>query len=636
MLESISLKERVTLGFALFMLFVLLGLEHLVTGVGKSVQFVLCLVAYLPISFVTIKQAFITLFKRLRLNEQFLMMIATFGAFALGDYPEALAVMIFYQIGEIFERYAAGKAHSEIKALVKLKPSVVRVITEDGSEQLLKPRKVKIGTLIWVLPGETVAMDGTLLNESAAIDTSALTGESAPVLYKKGEEVQSGCINTSNMIELLVSRDFKDSSIVRLLNLIEDATANKSRPEALISRFAVGYTPIVVLVAVILASVPLFSAQAEFHDWFTRALVFLIVSCPCALILSVPLSFFGGLGAMSKIGVVVKGSIHLENMAKLRMLSFDKTGTITRGVFVVSEINAKNGKERELLETVYALEKHSTHPLARGIVTYAQKQEVTLREVTDLEEKSGLGVQALLEGIPVAAGRFEFIRETVDSTDTVHQVQSSDTTIYVAKDGQFLGSVSLYDEPKAEALMMFSSLDKLGIKTCLITGDKFAAAKKVADELKISEVMAEQLPENKLANFAKLKQSYNIVGFVGDGINDAPVLAASDVGFAMGQFGSAAAVEASDVVVMNDDLSKIPAALRLARKTYLLALENLWLSVGVKLLILLLGALGIANIWLAIFGDVGVLVLAVLNAMRSLRFVKKRDYQDLRVLSEQS
>ena len=241
MLESISLKERVTLGFALFMLFVLLGLEHLVTGVGKSVQFVLCLVAYLPISFVTIKQAFITLFKRLRLNEQFLMMIATFGAFALGDYPEALAVMIFYQIGEIFERYAAGKAHSEIKALVKLKPSVVRVITEDGSEQLLKPRKVKIGTRIRVLPGETVAMDGTLLNESAAIDTSALTGESAPVLYKKGEEVQSGCINTSNMIELLVSRDFKDSSIVRLLNLIEDATANKSRPEALISRFAVWY-----------------------------------------------------------------------------------------------------------------------------------------------------------------------------------------------------------------------------------------------------------------------------------------------------------------------------------------------------------------------------------------------------------
>lgn len=634
MLGSVSLKDKVTLGAALAMMLLLLVIEHSSLNVNSYIQLVLCLLAYVPISYATIKQAFITLFKRLRLNEQFLMMVATFGAFALEDYPEALAVMIFYQIGEIFERYAAGKAHSEIKALVKLKPTVVRVIEQDGSEQLLKPRRVKIGQRIRVLPGEAVAMDGTLLNDCASIDTSALTGESAPVLYRKGEEILSGCINTSSMIELAVSRDFRNSSIVRLLNLIEDAATSKSRPEALISRFAVWYTPIVVTIAVLLSCVPFFIADARFQDWFTRSLVFLIVSCPCALILSVPLSFFGGLGAISKTGVIVKGSIHIENMAKLKMLAFDKTGTVTKGKFVLSDIRTENCSEQELLETLYALEQHSTHPLARGVVAYAQEHAVNLHEVHKLEEKTGFGLQAELDGIPVAAGRFEFISKLINSKDSAARIKNSDTSIYVAKSGVLLGSVSLYDEPKAEAYSTFAKLKEMHIETCLITGDKHETAQKVADELDISSVMAEQLPESKLSNFERLKSSYRIVGFVGDGINDAPVLAASDVGIAMGQFGSAAAVEASDVVVMNDDLTKIPTAMKLARKTYLLALENLWLSLGIKFLILLLGALGFANIWLAIFGDVGVLVLAVLNAMRSLGFVKKRDYLELKTLQE--
>ncbi len=619
MLQSLSLKERLSLGTAIVALIVLLIGKYTSFYLPEILAVCITAAAYILIAYDVVVSAFRTLIKRFRMNEQFLMMIATFGAFALRDYPEALAVMVFYRIGDIFEEYASGRAHNEITSLIKLKPTRVRTLKEDGSEEILPPRKVKIGTKIRVLPGEAIALDGYLLNNTAAVDMSSLTGESEPALFVKGQEVPSGAINTSSVIELTVSRDNRNSSITRLLNLIEDAAANKSRPEALITRFSVYYTPLVVGAAVILALVPLVLPGAAWDDWLTRSLVFLVVSCPCALVLSVPLSFFGGLGAASKCGVIIKGSVHIENLAKLKCLAFDKTGTVTRGEFKVKAIDSRTD-ENELISAAYALELNSTHPVARGIQHYASRAGAEPVQLESVTERSGLGIEGrCADGTTLRAGKYVFIREFVPE---LANTESAGTDVYVARDNTFLGVISLYDAPKDNASEMFRTLDTLGVKSCLITGDKKLAAEAVARELGIGEVMSEQMPEDKLTNFKKLQQHYGLTGFTGDGINDAPVLASADVGIAMGQFGSAAAVEASDVVVMNDDLRKIPLAIRISRKTFSLALQNLWLAIGIKAVILILGALGFANIWLAIFGDVGVLVLCVLNAMRSLGYAR--------------
>lgn len=620
MFASVSRKDKLSLSFAIATMILLIIDKFTALGLNFYLALTLAVIAYIACAYEIVLGAFKTLVKRYRMSEEFLMVVATFGAFALGDFPEALAVMVFYRIGSLFEHFASGKAHQEISSLVKLKPTFVRVTNEDGVESILKPRKVKIGSTIRVLAGEAVALDGYLLNEKAALNTAALTGESAPKIYKQGEEVPSGCINNSSVIELKVSRDSRNSSITRLLNLIEDAAANKSRPEALIRRFAVWYTPLVVASACVLALVPLVVPEANFSDWITRALVFLVVSCPCALVLSVPLSFFGGLGALSKVGIMVKGSIHIETLAKLKAIAFDKTGTVTAGKFTVKNIRVKAGDSLDLIKYAYALEAKSSHPLALGIVNYAKEQRVELLDIDNIEEKVGLGVEGEYQGQTIAVGRYEYIVEK--TFDKVEIYASAGTDIYVVKGGKYLGSIELYDDIKPYAEETFKALNKEHIATALITGDKASAANIIASKLGISTVFSKQLPENKLENFAKFKQEHEIAAFVGDGINDAPVLSASDLGIAMGQFGSASAVEASDVVIMQDDLRKIPVAVALAKKTYALAIQNMYFVILVKVLILALGALGFANIWLAIFGDVGVLVLSVINAMRSLTFTK--------------
>lgn len=623
MKELYEKYEKVFLGIAtvcmLYLVFVKYSSIASIASIPFEVQVAIAVIAYLLIATDIIVAAFKTLFKQHRMSEQFLMMIATFGAFALQDLPEALAVMVFYKIGEIFEEYASGRAHTEISNLVKLKPSKVRLVNADGTETIVKPRQVKIGDLIRVLAGESVAIDGNLIEDSAAIDTSALTGESEPRLYKKGESVPSGCINQGKVITLKVNTLHKNSSITRLLNLIEDASANKSRPENLIRRFAVWYTPIVVVSACLLALVPVVVPSASFSDWIERALVFLVVSCPCALVLSVPLSFFGGMGAISKIGVIVKGTIHLETLSKLKAIAFDKTGTLTYGKFrVVNVEKFSNADEKTIFTYAKALEQKSTHPVALSVVNHAKELQVEDVEVTEIEERAGLGITGVVDGRKIAVGKADLVKEYVKGEVPVNK--NGRTAIYVSSDDKLLGIIELFDELKSEAKSMMSALSKLGIKTCLITGDRKAVAENIANELHLDKVFYEQTPQDKLDNFNKFKEENTPAAFTGDGLNDAPVLSCADVGIAMGDIGSACAVEAADVVIMHDDLNTIPKTINLARRTCSLAISNMYMVMGIKFLILILGALGFANIWMAIFGDVGVLIIAVLNAMRTLSF----------------
>lgn len=630
MLAAMSLHLKLRLGAGLVTMLLLLS------GAISDIfaQIVLTGVVYLWVSYPVLKSAWRDLVVRHRMSEQFLMTVATFGALGLQDFAEALAVMVFYLVGDAFEDYAAQRSHNEIASLVKLKPSKVRLIHDDGSEELVAPRKVKIGQRIRVLAGEVVALDGALVGASASVDMSALTGESEPALFTMGQEVPSGVINMGQVIELTVTRDNKNSSITRLINLIEDAAANKSRPEALITRFAVYYTPIVVGAAVLLTLVGLLPNQ-EFSDWLTRALVFLVVSCPCALVLSVPLSFFGGLGAISKTGVMVKGSIHIEALSKLKAIALDKTGTITQGKFAVSKIECfapERHSEHDLLVALYALERLTTHPIGVAIVNYCQEQGLPELEATDVQEITGFGLQGQVAGQTVAVGKERLITEKLGlqlpeltaAGATVAGAKVVGTELYVVIDGELIGRVTLADSVKDSALPFFDAMHDLGIKTYMITGDKKEVAASIAQQCHISAFYAEQLPEDKLDTFKSIKSKDGVVAYVGDGINDAPTLAASDVGIAMGQFGSAAAVEAADVVVMNDDLTKIPTTIKLAQQTYRLAQQNMVFVIAVKALILLLGALGYANIWLAILGDVGLCVLAVLNAMRPLSWVKAK------------
>ncbi len=620
MLASIELKDKLRLAFGLLIMVLLLcGVPLPPYG-----DLLLALTAYAVVAYGVVIEAFTSLVKRLRMTEQFLMVIATFGAFMLQDYAEALAVMIFYQVGELFEAYASGRAHKEITTLVKLKPSQVRVIAEDGTESVVKPRRVKTGSRVRVLAGEAVAIDGRLENAEALMDLSALTGESYPQRFVRGEEIPSGAINLGQVVELTTVCESKNSSITRLLNLIEDAAANKSKPEALITRFAVYYTPIVVTMAALMAAAPFVIDGLDKGDYVTRALVFLVVSCPCALVLSVPLSFFGGLGAISKTGVMVKGSIFIENLAKLKQLCFDKTGTITRGVFALSRVHTAPEAEVSqdaLCAAVAALEQGSNHPIARAVVRYAAEHELSLPQVSEIHEKAGFGLQGLIDGALVAAGRRVYIEELTG--EQIAPAAGDGTAVYCALNGRYAGVLFLRDEEKPEAAEMISKLNELGIRSCLLTGDRKSEAELIAGRLGITEVHSQLLPEDKLQILNRLKQNGQVTGFVGDGINDAPVLSASDVGIAMGRGGSALAVESSDVVVMNDDLRKIPRAIMLSRRTMNLAMQNIVFVIAVKAIILLLGALGIANIWLAILGDVGLCVLAVLNAMRALTFVRE-------------
>lgn len=580
-------------------------------------QLPIAIVAYILVAADVCVSALKALFKQKRMTEQFLMVIATLGAFALLDLPEALAVMIFYKVGELFERYAKGRAHKDISSLLSLRPQQVRLLV-DGVEKIVKPRQVKIGDTIRILKGEIVAIDGTLLEDNAAIDTKVLTGESEPRLYVKGDVIPSGCINQGGVITLKVTTLHKDSSITRLLNLIEDAQANKSKPEDLIRRFSIYYTPMVVTAAVLLALVPVVVQGQSYADWIERALVFLVVSCPCALVLSVPLSFFCGLGALSKLGVIVKGSVYLEVLSKIKKIAFDKTGTLTYGNFAVVNTYLFNDFSKDdLLSYAYALETYSTHPIALSICEYAKKQNTKLLTLTDVHEHSGLGMSAKLGEQKIALGKSEYIKDLVDNFENV---ASEKSLVYVACDHKLCGVIELFDEVRQSAKATIKELNKDGIDSYIVSGDREGVVAVVAKTLQVKGYFAKQTPEDKLKTFKSLQQDKSKVAFVGDGINDALVLTSADLGIAMGDVGSKSAVESADVVILNDNLQSISKSIFIAKKVYHLALTNLWFVMLVKAAILLLGSLGIANIWLAIFGDVGVLVLAVLNAMRASRF----------------
>lgn len=601
------------------MLAALAVMTVILTDVDINTYVLISMVAlsYLAISYKVIIGAFKTLIVRHRMSEEFLMAIATFGALALGDYAEALAIIVFYRVGTIFEEYAQGRSHSEITSLLALKPEFVRLVKEDGSDEKVKPRKVAAGSITRVLLGESVAIDGELVSDSASVNLSALTGESEPVVFFKGDIIPSGGINLDRVIEIKTTVLSKNSSINRLINLIEDAAANKSRPEALIYRFSTYYTPIVVAVAAVLALIPFVIEGYDVHDWVTRALVFLVLSCPCALVLSVPLSFFGGIGAISKTGVMVKGSIHIENLAKIKSMAFDKTGTLTRGVFSVSQVHSNAEDKKDLLYYMYNAERMTTHPLGVAIASFCKDSGSAIASDCEFKEIAGFGLEGRVDGTEVCVGRYDFIKDK--SSDRIERLdESGGSDVYCVADGRYIGALTLKDEPKAEAASFIKALESLNIKSYMITGDKEQVASDLARTLGVDSYFAQQLPEDKLATFKSIKKEDGICAFVGDGINDAPVLAASDVGIAMGQFGSSQAVEASDVVVMNDNLNKIADAIVLSRRTVALAISNMVLVIGVKLIILILGAFGFANIWLAVLGDVGLCIVAVLNAMRAL------------------
>ena len=612
------------------------------SATGWLIQGFIAAAAYLPLAWEVIVSAARGIIKNRRFGESFLMATATFGAFALGELPEAIAVMLFYQIGERFEAYAQGRARGEISSLAALRPAFARVIGEDGLDTMIKPRKAKVGTVIRVLPGETVPIDGVLLAPVASCDMSPLTGESVPEAFKAGDLIPSGVICIGTPIEIKTSCEYKDSSVARLLNLIEDAAASKSKPERLISKFAGIYTPAVTVMAVLLAIVPLFFGY-DFREWFERALVFLVVSCPCALVLSVPLSFFGGIGAASKAGILIKGSRHIETLSKVSCFAFDKTGTITDGIFAVKSIEIASKCEQNtvvsretatdenlseqakihLLGIAAALESKSTHPVAKAICAKAAEFGTEKKNLSEAEEISGMGIKANMpDGNSVLCGRWEFLRELGVSGLPAHE-DVGFTCVFVSQGREYLGCIKLGDAPRPSAKAAIKELADLGISSVMITGDRKRPAENAAALVGISDVRSGRKPGDKLNELRAIKNEGHVIGYLGDGINDAPALGFADVGMSMGRFGSAAAVESSDAVVLCEDLRKIPLAVRISKKTHALAVQNIILSLGIKISVLLLGALGFAGIWAAVFGDVGALVICVLNAMRSFGFAEK-------------
>lgn len=553
-------------------------------------------------------------------NENFLMSIATIGAFIIGEYPEAVAVMLFYQVGELFQSYAVNKSRKSITALMEIRPDYANLKVGD-SDKRIDPEEVAVNDIIVVRPGERIPLDGVIAKGSSALDTSALTGESLPRDASKGDEVLSGCINMTGLLEVQVTSEFEESTINKILELVEEATSNKAKTESFITKFARYYTPVVVIVAVFLGVVPpLVLPDATFADWLYRALAFLVVSCPCALVISVPLSFFGGIGGASKAGILIKGGNYIEALAKTKVAVFDKTGTLTKGSFAVAKINPRTLSEQEILELAAHAESHSTHPISRSIVA-AYGKTLDESRISEIQEVAGHGIQATIDGRSILAGN----RKLMALHDIEHDgTDLSGTAIHVAADKNYLGYILIADEIKPGSLDALKQLEQAGVeKTIMLTGDNSSVAAEVGKSLGITEVYAELLPEDKLKIIeevlSKLKKDESLL-FVGDGINDAPSLARADVGVAMGGLGTDAAIEAADVVIMNDDLLKLPVAMRIAKKTLAIARENIGFALGIKAVVLVLAAMGIATMWEAVFADVGVTILAILNSFRALRY----------------
>ena len=591
------------------------------------VRFLLFMIPYLVIGYDILKKAFKGILNRQVFDENFLMAVATVGAIVLGNYTEGVAVMLFYQIGELFQSYAVGKSRRNISELMDIRPDYAN-IERDGKLEKVDPDEVEIGSVIVVQPGEKIPIDGVVTEGKTTLNTSALTGESLPREVAPGDEVISGCINMTGVLKIRTTKEFGESTVSKILDLVENSSSKKSRSEHFISKFARYYTPAVCYGALALAVLPPFvrmlamGLAPEWGNWIYRALTFLVISCPCALVISIPLSFFAGIGGASREGILVKGSNYLETLAQTRYVVFDKTGTMTQGVFEVSGVHHNEMEEARLLEYAALAESASSHPISKSLQK-AYGKAIDRSRVTDIEEISGNGVTAKVDGIPVAAGNAKLMERLGIPYKECHHVG---TVVHMAVNGAYAGHILISDLLKPNAKEAITSLKHAGIeKTVMLTGDSKKVADQVAKELGIGEVYSELLPADKVSKVEELLKEKNAKAklvFVGDGINDAPVLSRADIGIAMGALGSDAAIEAADVVLMDDDPLKISKAIRIARKCMRIVYENIYFAIGIKVLCLILGALGIANMWLAIFADVGVMVLAVLNAIRVL-FVKK-------------
>ena len=586
-------------------------------------KWVLFLVPYLVIGYDILLKAVKGIRNRQPFDENFLMAVATVGAMLLGEYMEGVAVMLFYQIGELFQSYAVGKSRRNISKLMDIRPDYANIEDENGQLTQVDPDEVEAGSVIVVRPGEKIPIDGVVVEGVSTLNTSALTGESVPQDVEPGQDVISGCINMTALLKIRTTREFGESTVSKILDLVENASSKKSRSENFIAKFARIYTPVVCFSALALAVLPplvrmLMGMNGEWGDWVYRALTFLVISCPCALVISIPLSFFAGIGGASKAGVLIKGSNYMETLASVRCVVFDKTGTMTQGIFEVSGVHHNTIDPDQLLEYAALAESYSTHPISQSL-RRAYGQQPDQSRVSEVQEIGGHGITALVDGVKVAVGNDKLMKQLgVDFIDC----QAAGTVVHVALDGKYAGHILISDRLKPDAKQAIDQLKRLGVrKTVMLTGDRKITGEAVAKELGIDQVYSELLPADKVDKVEQLLkecQKREKLAFVGDGINDAPVLSRADVGIAMGALGSDAAIEAADVVLMDDNPLKIAKAIRIARKCLRIVYENIWFAIGVKLLCLVLGAVGIANMWLAIFADVGVMVIAVLNAIRVL------------------
>ena len=603
---------RIIIGAALLATAVLLNLNN------EWLQIALFIISYIIVGGDVVKRAVKNIFKGQVFDENFLMSIATIGAFFIGEYPEGVAVMLFYQVGELFQSYAVGKSRKSIASLMDIRPDYANV--KKGDELVkVDPDEVQIGDIIVIKAGEKIPLDGKVIEGSSMIDTSALTGESVPREVEVGSDILSGCININGVITAEVTKEFGESTVSKILDLVENASSKKSNSEQFITKFARYYTPVVVIIAVFLAIIPpLVIDGATFSDWIYRALAFLVVSCPCALVISIPLSFFGGIGGASKKGILVKGSNYLEALAETEIVVFDKTGTLTKGVFNVQEIHPEGVSKEELLELTAYVESYSNHPISLSLKR-AYSKEIDNGRISDVEEISGHGVIATVDGKKVMAGNIKLMK----MMDIPYfKGELIGTAVHVAVNNKYIGYIVIADEVKPDSAQAIKELKAANIKQIvMLTGDNKSVGSKVAKELGLDKVYAELLPADKVEKLEELfsqKSNKGKLAFVGDGINDAPVLARADIGIAMGGLGSDAAIEAADIVIMTDEPSKIATAMKISKKTLKIAHQNIVFAIGIKIIVLILSAFGITTMWAAIFADVGVTIIAVLNAFRAL------------------
>ena len=604
---------KILIALALFLIAMVIKFENEWINNG------IFIVSYIIVGFEILRKAVRNIFKGKVFDENFLMSIATLGAFAIGEFPEAVAVMLFYQVGELFQDYAVDKSRKSIASLMDIRPDYANII-RDGKEEKVDPSEVNIGDTTIIKPGEKVPLDGVVVDGKTTLDTKALTGESVPRGVEVGDQVLSGCINLNGVIKVKVTKEYGESTVSKILDLVENASSKKAKSENFITKFAAYYTPIVVIIAIILAIVPpLIVEGANFQDWLYRALSFLVVSCPCALVISIPLSFFGGIGGASKMGVLVKGSNYLEALSNAEIMVFDKTGTLTEGVFEVQNVEPIGISKEELLKIAAYAEYYSNHPISKSIKK-AYNKEIDEKEIIDSKEISGKGIEAKIGNQAVLAGNEKLMNEKgIEYTKCTHV----GSVVYVAIDGKYVGHIVIADKIKEDAKRTIEELRKNNIKeTVMLTGDRKNIGEAVAKELGIDKVYAELLPDGKVEKVEELlktKLPKGKLAFVGDGINDAPVLAMADIGIAMGGLGADSAIEAADIVIMTDQPSKIISAIKLSKKTMRIVRENIIFAIAVKVLVLILTAVGLSSMWQAVFADVGVSVIAILNALRALR-----------------